>query len=125
MGLPRPSEDQKAFEEAILESPDDVAPRLIYADWLLEHGHDDEEHVMRNAGGRYWAMQYKIRRSALEKSGITFTQFAMLCCQGFEISYVATTSMANWSSSVATTGMANLSSFIEAGNQQTRRNNER
>jgi uncharacterized protein (TIGR02996 family) len=28
----------EAFLEAIREQPDDDAPRLIYADWLEEHG---------------------------------------------------------------------------------------
>ena len=27
-----------AFLQAILETPDDDTPRLIYADWLDEHG---------------------------------------------------------------------------------------
>jgi uncharacterized protein (TIGR02996 family) len=31
---------EEAFHEAILESPDDDSPRLVYADWLQEHGDD-------------------------------------------------------------------------------------
>jgi len=30
--------DHDAFLQAILENPDDDAPRLMYADWLTEHG---------------------------------------------------------------------------------------
>src|SRR5262249_25046079 len=29
---------EKAFLQAVLDKPDDDAPRLIYADWLEEHG---------------------------------------------------------------------------------------
>src|SRR5947208_16258633 len=30
--------DDAAFERAVLESPDDDGPRLVYADWLDEQG---------------------------------------------------------------------------------------
>jgi uncharacterized protein (TIGR02996 family) len=29
---------EAAFLQAILDSPDDDTPRLVYADWLDEHG---------------------------------------------------------------------------------------
>ncbi len=32
---------EQAFLEAILDDPDDDTPRLIFADWLSEHGEDD------------------------------------------------------------------------------------
>ena len=32
--------DERALLAAVIASPDDDAPRLVYADWLLEHGHD-------------------------------------------------------------------------------------
>ena len=32
------SSDEAAFREAIIADPDDDAPRLVYADWLEEHG---------------------------------------------------------------------------------------
>jgi uncharacterized protein (TIGR02996 family) len=36
-----------AFLQAILESPDDDTPRLIYADWLDEHGQDARAEFIR------------------------------------------------------------------------------
>jgi uncharacterized protein (TIGR02996 family) len=33
--------DRDALVRAIIENPDDDAPRLIYADWLNEHGDAD------------------------------------------------------------------------------------
>jgi uncharacterized protein (TIGR02996 family) len=32
---------EKAFLQAIIENPDDDAPRLIYADWLDENGQSE------------------------------------------------------------------------------------
>jgi len=32
---------EAAFRQAITESPDDDTPRLIYADWLEDHGQPD------------------------------------------------------------------------------------
>jgi uncharacterized protein (TIGR02996 family) len=34
-----------AFLQAILESPDDDTPRLVYADWLDEHDRDEFIHM--------------------------------------------------------------------------------
>src|SRR5262245_31666860 len=39
--------DHEAFLSAILESPDDDAPRLVYADWLDEHGDPDRATFIR------------------------------------------------------------------------------
>jgi uncharacterized protein (TIGR02996 family) len=36
-----------AFVESIVEAPDDDAPRLIYADWLEEHGDPDRAALIR------------------------------------------------------------------------------
>jgi uncharacterized protein (TIGR02996 family) len=36
-----------AFLQAILESPDDDTPRLIYADWLEEHGQPERAEFIR------------------------------------------------------------------------------
>ena len=33
--------DADAFLDAIFAQPDDDTPRLVYADWLEEHGHAD------------------------------------------------------------------------------------
>jgi uncharacterized protein (TIGR02996 family) len=38
---------EKAFLEAIIENPDDDAPRLIFADWLDEHGQSDRGEFIR------------------------------------------------------------------------------
>jgi uncharacterized protein (TIGR02996 family) len=44
--------DRQAFELAITSAPDDQAPRLIYADWLEEHGLDDEARIYRKFAAR-------------------------------------------------------------------------
>ncbi|MBO0697704.1 MAG: TIGR02996 domain-containing protein [Zavarzinella sp.] len=36
-----------AFRRSILEAPDDDAPRLVYADWLDEHGESDRAEFIR------------------------------------------------------------------------------
>lgn len=38
---------QDAFLQAILENPDEDSPRLIYADWLDEHGDPDRAEFIR------------------------------------------------------------------------------
>jgi uncharacterized protein (TIGR02996 family) len=42
----------EAFLQAIIESPDDDAPRLVYADWLDEHGQPVRADFIRVQGGR-------------------------------------------------------------------------
>src|SRR5947209_17245936 len=39
--------DRAAFLRAIDESPDDNLPRLIYADWLEEHGEPERAEFIR------------------------------------------------------------------------------
>jgi uncharacterized protein (TIGR02996 family) len=39
--------DEQAFLDAIIAAPDDDAPRLIYADWLDEHGHAERAEFIR------------------------------------------------------------------------------
>ncbi|MEO7731174.1 MAG: TIGR02996 domain-containing protein, partial [Kofleriaceae bacterium] len=43
--------DEPSLRRAVLESPDDDGPRLVYADWLLEHG---------GLRGEYIALQCKL-----------------------------------------------------------------
>src|ERR1044072_5087380 len=38
---------REAFLKAIIESPDDAAPRLIFADWLEEHGDTERGEFIR------------------------------------------------------------------------------
>src|SRR5262245_32995116 len=38
---------EKAFLQAIIDNPDDDAPRLIYADWLEEHGDGPQAEFIR------------------------------------------------------------------------------
>src|SRR5947209_10059060 len=38
---------EEAFLQAILEQPDDDAPRLVYADWLEEHGESERAAFIR------------------------------------------------------------------------------
>lgn len=46
--------DREAFERAVMDAPNDAAPRLVFADWLDEHG--DAKYAaalrMERAGGR-------------------------------------------------------------------------
>jgi uncharacterized protein (TIGR02996 family) len=37
----------EAFLQAIIEAPDDDTPRLVYADWLDEHGQDERAELVR------------------------------------------------------------------------------
>jgi uncharacterized protein (TIGR02996 family) len=39
--------EQEAFLQAIIEEPDDDTPRLVYADWLDEHGQHDRAEFIR------------------------------------------------------------------------------
>jgi len=39
--------DQDALVEAILGAPTDDAPRLVYADWLDEHGESEHAEFIR------------------------------------------------------------------------------
>ena len=39
--------DEEAFLRAIAETPDDDAPRLVYADWLEDHGRPDRARFIR------------------------------------------------------------------------------
>jgi uncharacterized protein (TIGR02996 family) len=42
-----PSAEERAFFDRIRDEPDDDGPRLIYADWLAEHGQDDRAEFVR------------------------------------------------------------------------------
>ncbi len=44
-----PSPDQLALLQAIIHSPDDDLPRLVYADWLEEHGHRVQARYIRGS----------------------------------------------------------------------------
>src|SRR5262245_39367867 len=39
--------EHRAFLESILETPEDDVPRLIYADWLEDHGDHDRAEFIR------------------------------------------------------------------------------
>ena len=41
------SSDREAFMQAILDAPDDDTPRLIFADWLDEHGEAERAEFIR------------------------------------------------------------------------------
>lgn len=43
------SEDEHALLAAIAAAPDDDTPRLVYADWLEEHGHPDRGRLIRRS----------------------------------------------------------------------------
>ena len=43
-----------AFLQAIIENPDDDAPRLLYADWLEERGDPRGEFIRVQCAWREW-----------------------------------------------------------------------
>ena len=45
-----PMNHDDAFLQAILDAPDDDTPRLVYADWLEEHGQPDRAEFIRSRG---------------------------------------------------------------------------
>jgi uncharacterized protein (TIGR02996 family) len=47
MAKKRPVSQDEAFLGAILEDPDDDTPRLVYADWLDEHGNAERAELIR------------------------------------------------------------------------------
>lgn len=48
--------DREAFLRAIESRPDDLQPRMLYADWLAEQGDIEEEKRQRH----YIAQRFKI-----------------------------------------------------------------
>jgi uncharacterized protein (TIGR02996 family) len=55
--------DQDAFLAAIHDAPDDDAPRLIFADWLDEHGESDRAEFIR--------LQVEMRREREQNAQLT------------------------------------------------------
>src|SRR4051812_6366435 len=47
MAVGGPMPDDDAFLRAIIDNPDDDLPRLVYADWLDEHGDPDRAEFIR------------------------------------------------------------------------------
>jgi uncharacterized protein (TIGR02996 family) len=47
--------DRAAFLAAILDRPDDDLPRLVYADWLDEHGEPERAEFIRTQCGHITA----------------------------------------------------------------------
>src|SRR5829696_7436743 len=43
----RPVTEREALLRAIIENPEDDAPRLVFADWLDEHGEPDRAEFIR------------------------------------------------------------------------------
>lgn len=39
--------DELAFTKAMIERPDDITLRLVFADWLEEHGQEGRARIMR------------------------------------------------------------------------------
>ena len=55
--------DREALVRAIIENPDDDAPRLVYADWLDEQGRDEQAEWIR---AEYQYRQAKVRWEGLQ-----------------------------------------------------------
>jgi uncharacterized protein (TIGR02996 family) len=47
MAKPRKSSADNAFQQVILENPDDDTPRLVYADWLQGYGGPERGEFIR------------------------------------------------------------------------------
>ena len=71
------------FAAAVLASPADDAPRLVWADWLDERGHEESAALLRASAGRrpesrlYTVSDYAVRRYAwppadLSLPGLTY-----------------------------------------------------
>jgi uncharacterized protein (TIGR02996 family) len=46
-GMPSPTGDELALLKAVVSAPDDDLPRLVYADWLDEHGRPERAEFIR------------------------------------------------------------------------------
>jgi uncharacterized protein (TIGR02996 family) len=59
--------DEAGFLRALLDAPDDPEPRLIFADWLTDHGDPRGEFLRAQAELAAWVPDLK-RRTALQKT---------------------------------------------------------
>ncbi|HVK14772.1 MAG TPA: TIGR02996 domain-containing protein [Gemmataceae bacterium] len=66
--------DRDALVRAILEAPDDDAPRLIFADWLEENGWQPEAVQLRfavaNREGVWWRLATAMLQASYPPSGV-------------------------------------------------------
>jgi uncharacterized protein (TIGR02996 family) len=91
-----------AFLAMILEAPDDDGPRLVYADWLEEHGETDRAELIRiqcmggdrlreaellAEHGSQWALpisrhvySFKFQRGFVEEVTLPAAEFPLLAC---------------------------------------------
>lgn len=58
MAVPIPDE-QAALLAAIVAEPDEDTPRLVYADWLQEHGDDEQAQFIRDSIQIEWLEDYE------------------------------------------------------------------
>jgi len=58
--------DEKALLRTICDSPDDDTPRLVYADWLQEHGQEERAEFIRAQIERSQLDEYDSRYAELE-----------------------------------------------------------
>ncbi|MBN9121598.1 MAG: TIGR02996 domain-containing protein [Planctomycetes bacterium] len=52
-------DEQAALLAAIVAEPDEDAPRLVYADWLQEHGDDEQAQFVRDSIALEWLSGYE------------------------------------------------------------------
>lgn len=64
------SDEERAFWQAILNAWDDDTPRLVYADWLDEHGHHERAELIRVQCEAECLPKDEPRRKELEQRGI-------------------------------------------------------
>jgi uncharacterized protein (TIGR02996 family) len=62
--------DEEALLRAVIADPDDDAPRLIYADWLDEHGQGERAEFIRVQceAARQWSLRKAISLELLERA---------------------------------------------------------
>jgi uncharacterized protein (TIGR02996 family) len=57
--------EEQGLIEAIRADPEDDAPRLVYADWLEDHGRHDPAELLRLQLSKEWSMERMQRQRAL------------------------------------------------------------
>jgi uncharacterized protein (TIGR02996 family) len=66
--MPNPVGDELALLKAVASAPDDDLPRLVYADWLEEHGRPDRAEFIRlqiaELTAESWAVRSECRTAA-------------------------------------------------------------
>ncbi len=99
--------DGEALLAAILANPDDDAPRLIFCDWLEEHGEDERARFIREgiASGAKWeqplwngGLPGENYTTTIEMTGFNFVLPCPVCSVCYHRGFISTITLtaANW-----------------------------